>query len=113
MGQGDPGCQHQGGIITCRRSIISRYAKMSTHETYRTSGDVRLESVKWVKADIDKVAVTNRDALIRRANSSTGNQHPRRRAPYLSRTTLSSMRPSTTSTTWRATASTILLSSAS
>src|SRR5262245_13837216 len=31
--------------------------------TSRTSGDVRLESAKWAKADIDQVAVTNRDFM--------------------------------------------------
>ena len=34
---------------------------MSLIGTSRTSGDVRRESPKWVKADIDQVAVTNRD----------------------------------------------------
>ena len=31
---------------------------MSLNGTSRTSGDVRLESAKWTKADIDQVAVT-------------------------------------------------------
>jgi hypothetical protein len=34
---------------------------MSVVGTCRTSGDDRLESAKWAKADIDQVAVTNRD----------------------------------------------------
>ena len=33
----------------------------STHGTSRTSQDVRLESAKWGKADLDQVAVTNRN----------------------------------------------------
>jgi hypothetical protein len=33
-------------------------ARMSPYGTSRTSGDVRLESAKWAKADIDEVAVT-------------------------------------------------------
>jgi NO-binding membrane sensor protein with MHYT domain len=28
-------------------------------KVFRTSGDVRLESAKWAKADVDQVAVTN------------------------------------------------------
>ena len=35
----------------------------STHGTSRTSRDVRLESAKRAKADIDQVAVTNRDFM--------------------------------------------------
>src|SRR5215467_16377084 len=31
--------------------------------TSRTSGDVRLESAKWAKADTDQVPVTNRDFM--------------------------------------------------
>jgi hypothetical protein len=31
--------------------------------TSRTSRDVRLESANWAKADIDQVAVTNRDFI--------------------------------------------------
>jgi hypothetical protein len=36
---------------------------MSLPGTSRTSGDVLLESAKWAKADIDQVAVTNRDFM--------------------------------------------------
>jgi hypothetical protein len=36
--------------------------------TSRTSGDVRLESANWAKADIDRVAVTNRDVVGARPN---------------------------------------------
>jgi hypothetical protein len=32
----------------------------TAYGTSRTSGDVRLESAKWAKADIDQVAVTDR-----------------------------------------------------
>jgi hypothetical protein len=42
----------------------------SLHGTSRTSGDVRRESAKWAEADIDQVAVANRDFMsivIRRA----------------------------------------------
>src|SRR5258708_6058792 len=35
----------------------------STHGTFRTSQDVRLESAKWANADIDQVAVTNRNFI--------------------------------------------------
>jgi hypothetical protein len=34
--------------------------------TSRTSGDVRLESAKWTKADIDQVVVANRDFITAR-----------------------------------------------
>src|SRR5215467_7786883 len=36
---------------------------MSPNGTSRTSRDVRRESVKWAKADIEQVAVTNRDFM--------------------------------------------------
>jgi len=36
---------------------------MTVAGTSRTSADVRLESAKWAKADIDQVAITNRDEL--------------------------------------------------
>jgi len=46
-------------------SALPRALFAAVHEsalgTSRTSGDVRLESANWVKADIDQVAVTNRD----------------------------------------------------
>jgi hypothetical protein len=32
--------------------------------TSRTARDVRLESAKWAKADIDQIAVTNRDFIV-------------------------------------------------
>ena len=34
---------------------------MTAVGTFRTSADVRLESAKWAKADIDQVAVTDRE----------------------------------------------------
>jgi hypothetical protein len=37
--------------------------------TSRTSRDVRLESAKWAKADIDQVAVTDRHFMSTRPNS--------------------------------------------
>ena len=36
---------------------------MSLPGTSRTSQDVRLESAKWGKADLDQVAVTNRNFM--------------------------------------------------
>jgi hypothetical protein len=36
---------------------------MSLVGTSRTSRDVRLESAKWAKADIDQATVTNRDFM--------------------------------------------------
>ena len=41
---------------------------MSAYGTPRTSGDVRLESANWAKADIVRVAVTNRDFVGARPN---------------------------------------------
>src|SRR3954471_17585831 len=41
----------------------------STHGTKRTSQDVRLESAKWGKADLDQVAVTNRNFMNTRPNA--------------------------------------------
>ena len=38
-------------------------ADVRSCEGFRTSGDVRLESAKRAKADIDQVAVTNRDFM--------------------------------------------------
>ena len=50
-----------------RRGHRVRMSFAALHEsvvgTSRTSGDVRLESAKWGKADIDQVAVTNRDFM--------------------------------------------------
>jgi hypothetical protein len=43
--------------------------------TFRTSQDVRLESAKWGKADLDQVAVTNRNFMSTRPrtrNSAKG-----------------------------------------
>src|SRR2546421_9960716 len=41
---------------------------MSPLGTSRTTRDVRLESAKWAKADIDQIAVTNRDFISTRPN---------------------------------------------
>src|SRR5262245_30725938 len=58
--------------------LWSSYAAMhdSVRGTSRTSGDVRLESAKWVKADIDRVAVAyplirSSKAASRRASASS------------------------------------------
>jgi hypothetical protein len=61
--------QHRAGGLRCdqiRQSpakLILREARlsdgcMSANGTSRTSGDVRLESAKWAKADIDQVALS-------------------------------------------------------
>ena len=42
---------------------------MSPPGTSRNSGDVRLESEKWAKADIDQMAVTNRDFMSTRPSN--------------------------------------------
>jgi hypothetical protein len=47
---------------------------MSPNGTSRTSRDVRRESVKWAKADIEQVAVTNRDFMSTRPSSGIGAQ---------------------------------------
>jgi hypothetical protein len=39
--------------------------------TCRTSGDLRPESAKWAKPDIDQVAVINRDFMSTRPSSRT------------------------------------------
>jgi hypothetical protein len=38
--------------------------------TFRTSQDVRLESAKWGKADLDQVAVTNRNFMSTRPSTT-------------------------------------------
>jgi hypothetical protein len=57
---------------------IARFAKprspahaavMSEFDTPRISGDVRLESAKWAKPDINQVAVTNSDFMSTRPTS--------------------------------------------
>jgi hypothetical protein len=42
----------------------------SGNGTSRTSQDVRLESAKWGKADLDQVAVTNRNFMNTRPNTT-------------------------------------------
>jgi hypothetical protein len=41
---------------------------MTAPGTSRTSGNVRLESAKWAKADIDQVAVADRGFMSTRPN---------------------------------------------
>ena len=48
----------------------------NTIGTSRTSQDVRLESAKWGKADLDQVAVTNRNFMSTRPQSRTWAQQP-------------------------------------
>jgi hypothetical protein len=43
---------------------------MSVTGTSRTSEDVRLESANWAEADIDHVAVTNRDFMSTRPSTT-------------------------------------------
>jgi hypothetical protein len=45
--------------------IILLRVLAAAYGTSRTSGDVLLESARWAKADIDQVAVTDRDLCVR------------------------------------------------
>jgi hypothetical protein len=54
--------------LQSRMCVSHTDALMSLIGTSRTSGDVRLESAKWAKADIDQVAVTNRNFMSTRPN---------------------------------------------
>ena len=53
------GCTDQPASV--KKTLAN--SEPSTHGTSRTSRDVRLESAKRAKADIDQVAVTNRDFM--------------------------------------------------
>ena len=48
--------------------------------TSRTSQDVRLESAKWGKADLDQVAVTNRNFMSTRPSKITKQPNRARRS---------------------------------
>src|SRR4051794_30175084 len=53
------GCTDQPASV--KKTLAN--SEPSTHGTSRTSRDVRPESAKRAKADIDQVAVTNRDFM--------------------------------------------------
>jgi len=53
------GCTDQPASV--KKTLAN--SEPSTHGTSRTSEDVRPESAKRAKADIDQVAVTNRDFM--------------------------------------------------
>jgi hypothetical protein len=60
------------GFLDAAANRTRRLDQLSTTAsgTSRTSRDVRLESAKWSKADVDQIAVTNRDFMSTRPSSS-------------------------------------------
>src|SRR5262245_49162093 len=52
----------------CAQHLL--FLRITGYGTSRTWGDVRLESAKCSKADIDQVAVTDRDFMSRRPNTT-------------------------------------------